>query len=182
MSEKKRNKSKSQESNDRDEIKELIRRWFTAREARALKDIMTRETRLYGDKWLKELENIAQERAIRGIFPKEYRISNTEEELEKHHNEIVDKIYGEYTHKQGEQKSHDPIKPVVVLLSGGGAAGKTTFALHLIKHLVDRGIHKVELEMTDDVGGGNLLVDYVDVNALFTEEPSVEGAETGSSP
>jgi glycoprotein endo-alpha-1,2-mannosidase len=40
---------------------------------------------------------------------------------------------------------------------------------------LDKGIHKVELEMTDDVGGGFLLVDYVDVNALFTEAPSVEG-------
>jgi hypothetical protein len=44
---------------------------------------------------------------------------------------------------------------------------------------LDKGIHKVELAMTDDVGGGNLLVDYVDVNALFTEEPSVEGFEAG---
>jgi hypothetical protein len=44
---------------------------------------------------------------------------------------------------------------------------------------VEKGIHKVELAMTDDGGGGDLFVDYVDVNALFTEDPSFEGFETG---
>lgn len=44
---------------------------------------------------------------------------------------------------------------------------------------VEKGIHKVELAMTDDGGGGDLLVDYVDVNALFMENPSVEDFETG---
>jgi len=44
---------------------------------------------------------------------------------------------------------------------------------------LEKGIHKIELAMTDDVRQGELLVDYVDVNALFTEDPSVEGFETG---
>lgn len=44
---------------------------------------------------------------------------------------------------------------------------------------VQKGIHKVELAMTDDGGDGDLFVDYVDVNASFTEDPSVEGFETG---
>jgi hypothetical protein len=44
---------------------------------------------------------------------------------------------------------------------------------------VEKGIHKVELAMTDDGGGGDLFVDYVDVNAVFTEDPSVEGFESG---
>jgi hypothetical protein len=44
---------------------------------------------------------------------------------------------------------------------------------------VQKGIHKIELAMTDDGGEGELFVDYVDVNALFTEDPSVEGFETG---
>jgi len=45
---------------------------------------------------------------------------------------------------------------------------------------VEKGIHKVELAMTDDGGDGDLFVDYVDVNALFTEDPSIEGFETGN--
>jgi hypothetical protein len=44
---------------------------------------------------------------------------------------------------------------------------------------VEKGIHKVELAMTDDGGDGDLFVDFVDVNALFTEDPSFEGFETG---
>jgi hypothetical protein len=44
---------------------------------------------------------------------------------------------------------------------------------------VAKGIHKVELAMTDNGGDGELFVDFVDVNALFEEEPSIEEFETG---
>jgi hypothetical protein len=44
---------------------------------------------------------------------------------------------------------------------------------------VEEGVHKVELAMTDDGGDGALFVDFIDVNALFTEDPSADGFETG---
>ncbi len=44
---------------------------------------------------------------------------------------------------------------------------------------VEKGIHKVELAVTDNEGDSDLFVDYVDVNALFTENTSTEEFETG---
>jgi len=44
---------------------------------------------------------------------------------------------------------------------------------------ITKGIHKVELAMMDDGKDGDLLVDYIDINALFTEDSSVDGFETG---
>jgi len=46
---------------------------------------------------------------------------------------------------------------------------------------IPKGIHKVELAMTDESAGSgcDILVDFTDVNALFTEDPSAEGFESG---
>ena len=44
---------------------------------------------------------------------------------------------------------------------------------------IEKGIHKVELAMTDNGGDGGLFVDFVDVNAIFAEDQSIEGFETG---
>jgi len=46
---------------------------------------------------------------------------------------------------------------------------------------IPKGIHKVELAMTDEPPGSDsdIVVDFTDVNALFTEDPSLEDFETG---
>ena len=44
---------------------------------------------------------------------------------------------------------------------------------------VIEGIRKVSLAMTYEVGKWDLIVDFIDVNATFMEEPKTEGFETG---
>ncbi len=40
---------------------------------------------------------------------------------------------------------------------------------------LEKGIHRVELAMTYEVGNWDLIVDFIDVNATFTESPGPEG-------
>jgi hypothetical protein len=63
--------------------------------------------------------------------------------------------------------------------SGPESGTKSTEQDYSAAMYVEKGIHKVELAMTDNGEDGDLFVDFINVNALFTEKPSVEGFETG---
>lgn len=131
MSDKDKEK-KHKKKDERDQMMDLVRKWFSARKARSQKDIMGKETRRYGDKWLEELEKIALNRALKGKFPQEFCASVSNIEQEDYQIEISGEVSSEYS--QVKQTS----KRIIVLIGGGGAAGKTTFSLDLVRHLGEK--------------------------------------------
>jgi uridine kinase len=86
---------------------------------------MTDETAEYGQGWQAWLTAYALERARHGIFPREFSLSHSWDSLLT---EISDDIIAKAREKKGTG-------PLIVLLGGGGAAGKSTFRKLIDQHV-----------------------------------------------
>ena len=82
---------------------------------------MTDDTVRRGRKWQQDLENMKADRAEKGTYPHEFTFT----EDRGQYNKNVDKIAA---HVSGQARDRpDNEGPLVVLVGGGGAAGKSTF-------------------------------------------------------
>jgi len=88
-------------------------------------NLMTQETIEYGRKWQEALMSIALQRARQGTFPRQFAFSHDWKKLVK---EIAKDVESKAQNKKGPG-------PLIVLLGGGGAAGKSTFRKELEKLL-----------------------------------------------
>ena len=113
-------------------------------------NVMGEETTGYGEDWHRRLRDIAERRAEQGQFPVEFIVAESEAKAEEsrcpcHHGprrytqDEVDEVLAEATRDIAMR-----VHPVIVLVAGGGAAGKTVFTRRFKGRLAEKGITAVE--------------------------------------